>query len=42
VVERITNVNTMLCNANGQHCLLIHPKCKNLILALGQGPDAAG
>ena len=34
VVDRITNVNTMLCNANGQHRLLIHSKCKNLIRGL--------
>jgi hypothetical protein len=34
VVDRITNVNTMLCNAKGQRRLLIAPKCKQLIRAL--------
>jgi len=34
VVDRITNVNAMLCNANGQRRLLIHPRCKHLIRAL--------
>ncbi len=34
VVDRITNVNAMLCNANGQRRLLIHPKCQQLIRGL--------
>ena len=34
IVDRITNVNTMLCNANGMRRLLIHPRCKHLIHAL--------
>jgi hypothetical protein len=33
-VDRITNVNAMLCNANGQRRLLIDPKCQQLIRAL--------
>jgi hypothetical protein len=32
--DRITNVNTMLRNANGQHRLFIDRKCRNLIGAL--------
>jgi hypothetical protein len=34
VVDRITNVNTMLCNAKGERRLLISPNCKRLIRAL--------
>jgi phage terminase large subunit len=34
VVDRITTVNTMLCNANRQRRLLISPKCSHLISAL--------
>jgi hypothetical protein len=36
VVDRITTVNTMLCNANHQRRLLISPKCHHLIAALEQ------
>jgi hypothetical protein len=34
VVDRITNVNAMLCNANGQRRLLIDRKCRHLIRGL--------
>jgi hypothetical protein len=34
VVDRITNVNAMLCNANGQRRLLIDRKCQQLIRGL--------
>lgn len=34
VVDRITNVNTLLCNAKGVRRLLISPKCRQLIRAL--------
>jgi terminase large subunit-like protein len=42
VVDRITNVNAMLCNANGQRRLLIHPRCKHLIHALDTLPYKEG
>jgi hypothetical protein len=34
VVDRITNVNTLLCSAKGYRRLLIAPKCRELIRAL--------
>ena len=34
VVDRITNVNAMLCNANNQRRLVINPKCQHLIRGL--------
>jgi hypothetical protein len=34
VVDRITNVNARLCDANGQRRVFIDPKCRHLIRAL--------
>lgn len=34
VVDRINEVNAVLCNANGDRRLFVHPKCKSLIKAL--------
>ena len=34
VMDRLNTVNALLCNANGQRRLMVHPRCKTLIRCL--------